>query len=391
MSEARLTLSAEETSFWTLVRGRAALVGLVGVAICALAAAIDYEQFVRCYLIGWLFWFGISLGSLAFCLLHNLTGGVWGLVVRRSLESAAAMLPLVAILFLPIAFDLPALFEWARPEAVAADKILQEKAPYLNSTFFLARAGGYFVIWITISLLSRRLRGNGIDTPISNALLQPISGVGLVVYALTVTFASGDWIMSLDAHWFSTIFGFLTAAAQGMAGIAAANLVLGLTTPEDRLPRPHGGHGPDPLRDLNNLMLAFVMLWSYMWFMQFLIIWYGNLPEETRWYAHREQGGWQVVGVGLGLLQFAAPFLALLAGPGKVRTRPLAMIAAWILFMRWVDLFWLVKPSFFPGRLMIEWPDFVVTFAIGGLWVMGYATYMLRTRDLVTYNVQGES
>jgi len=258
-------------------------------AILAIGGFLDLEQLLRSYLVSFVFWTGIALGCLALVMLQHLTGGAWGIAIRRILEAGASVLPWMALLFLPIALGLPKLYLWAQPAAVAADPILRHKVPYLNVPFFLARTAVYFGIWSGWALLLRRLsleQDRTGDARLSRKL-QLLSGPGIVLYVLTMTFASVDWIMSLEPHWFSTIYGALLVAGQGLGAFAAAITGLLLLA---RVAPMREAATRKVLHDLGKLLLAFVMVWAYFSFSQFLIIWAGNLPEETPWYVRRIHG-----------------------------------------------------------------------------------------------------
>ncbi|MGD8328394.1 MAG: hypothetical protein PVJ49_03090 [Acidobacteriota bacterium] len=347
---------------------RKAVVTAAGAAVLSLIGlALEPGQFLRSYLVAYLFWIALPLGALGLAALHYMVGGQWGFVIRRILESAAATIPLMALLFVPLLFGLGELYPWARPEEVAADPLLVHKAPYLNVGFFTARAALYFVIWIGLTVLANRLSARDrADDARTQRKLQHVGSATLVLYGFTVTFAAIDWAMSLEPHWFSTIYGMMFVAGQGLAAFAFATLVLAVIVD---LPPMAGVVEPKHFRDLGSLTLAFVMLWAYMAYSQYLIIWSGNLPEEIAWYLHRSGGGWQYFGPLLIGLHFALPFLLLLQRRVKQRTRLLAGVALWILVLRYVDIYWLIIPAFSPSRFVVSWLDVVVPVAMGALWV----------------------
>jgi hypothetical protein len=352
-------------------RQRTALVvGLVGAAVLAAGAFTNTPQFFRSYLTAFLFWFGIALGSLGLQMLHHLTGGAWGLVIRRILEAAARTLPFVGLLFLPVAFGLGHIYTWADAAKVAADPVLQHKAPYLNVPFFLARAVAYFVIWgLFAYLLSkwslRQDQGDGA----AFQKMKALSGGGLVVYCLTLTTAIIDWLMSLDPHWFSSIYGVYALGGQGISTLAFVILVaswLVTRAPMASVLQPRHFH------DIGKLMFAFTMLWTYFCLSQFLIVWSGSLPEETIWYAHRLAGGWQIVAVAIVLFHFALPFLLLLSRDLKRNARTLSRVALLLLFMRFVDTYWQAAPNFHHSLaegLQSIWLDLAAWIGIGGIWL----------------------
>jgi len=364
---------------------RALIVGIAGVAICVLGAFFNSEQFFRSYLLAYVFWVGIALGCFAILMLQHMSGGAWGLVIRRVLESATRTFPLLAVLFIPVAVGVRSIYIWAGPHAGEGNEALQHaldhKAPYLNVPFFIGRAVFYFAIWILLSYLLNKwsLEQDRTKHRPLTTRLQGISGPGLVLYGFTVTFASIDWLMSLEPQWFSTIFGVLIMGGQGlsaMAFIIAVVVVLSRYKPLSEVIQP------SHLHDLGKLMLAFLMLWAYFGFSQFLIIWSGNLPEEIPWYVRRLQTSWKWVGLALVLLQFALPFVLLLSRDLKRNSRTLVTVAVAVIVMRLVDLIWLTVPEFHEGAFRIHWMDLLMPIGVGGLW-LAYFAYQLKQRPLL--------
>ena len=357
---------------------------LAGVA----GAFVDLDQFFRSWLIGFLFCLGLSLGSLGLLMMQHMSGGQWGLVGRRVFEAASRNLPYATLLFIPLLFGLPRLYVWAQPAAVSADHVLQHKAIYLNVPFFLGRAVIYFAIWNLCSWFlnawsAGQDRGEVAVHPSDTRRFRTVSAPGLLVYCITMTFASIDWVMSLDAHWYSTIFGLIFVVSQGLAGFSLVIAVLALLCNVEPFatylnPRLH-------FLDLGKLLLAFVMLWAYLSFSQLLIIWSGNLPEEITFYAARFRGGWQYVSILILLGHFALPFVLLLSRDLKRRPRLLAQVAIGVLVMRVVDLIWYVEPMFPHGRFPIHWMDVALPLGLTGIWLFLFARN-LRSRALLPLN-----
>jgi hypothetical protein len=332
-----------------------AILAGAGALLCVLGAVLGGETFHRAYLLGWLYWLGIALGALAITMLHNLSGGAWGLAIRGWLAPALLTLPLLALLFLPIALGARELYLWAGPEA-ETDHLLHLKHAYLNLPFFFGRGVLYFAVWLALALLVGM-------APRDSARARRGSGPGLVLYGLTMSFAAVDWVMSLDPHWFSTIFALILMVGQVLSAFAFAILLVTLT----------GVAAREQLRDLGNLMLAFVMLWTYMQLSQFLIIWSGNLPEEVPWYLRRNNGNWHALTVGLFAMHFALPFFVLLSRDVKERARRLAVVAAWILVMRFVDLYWLIGPRLDGGpSLHFHWTHVAMPLGLGCIWLAAF-------------------
>ncbi|MFY9574481.1 MAG: hypothetical protein WAV20_24025 [Blastocatellia bacterium] len=363
---------------------RALIVGLGGVALCILGAFFNLDQFFRSYLVAYVFWTGIALGCLAILMLQHMSGGAWGLVIRRALEAATRTFPLLAVLFLPIALGVRSLYIWAQPltDAPAAlEHALTHKAPYLNVPFFLARAVFYFGVWnlLTYFLNKWSLEQDRTGQRSITTRLQGLSGPGLVLYGLTVSFASVDWMMSLEPQWFSTMYGILIMGGQGLSAMAFMIAVIVSLSEYEPLSEVIK---PSHLHDLGKLMLAFLMLWAYFGFSQFLIIWSGNLPEEIPWYVRRLQTSWKWVGLALVVLQFALPFVLLLSRDLKRNAKRLVVIAVLILVMRLVDLLWMTGPEFHESAFTIHWMDIIMPVGLGGLW-LAYFAHQLKTRPLV--------
>ncbi|MFN2454987.1 MAG: hypothetical protein ABR577_12270 [Pyrinomonadaceae bacterium] len=383
----------------------AAVVGVLGIVALLVGVILAPEQFFRSYLFAYMFWLGLALGSLAILMVQHLSGGAWGIVTRRMLESAAATVPLLAVLFIPIAlsfFTEHHLYEWAAHDAPAGGvgsgevgglsggghDAIRHKLGYLNSTFFIIRALIYFVIWSAMALLLNKWSTEQDRTgdPSLPTRMRNLSGPGIVVYALTITFASVDWIMSLAPEWTSTIFGILTMGGQGLSAMAFMIVMAAWLIKREPFASVYK---PRHFHDLGKLLLAFTMLWTYFAFSQLLIIYSGNLPEEIPWYLDRLRGGWQYVAFALVLFQFALPFALLLSRDLKRNANRLVFIAALAMFMRLVDNFWMVEPQFHKANINIGLRaillDIAAPIAIGGIWLAAFA-WRLSQRPLLPVN-----
>ena len=366
---------------------RGLVVGVAGAVVGAIGLFLDPTQFMPSWLIGFMFCLGLSLGCLALLMLQHMTGGQWGLVTRRIFEAGSRLLPLCALLFIPVAVFAPQLYLWARPEAVRADEILMAKAPYLNLPFFIVRAVVYFGVWLLGSMLLNRWSaqqdtGEVAITEADTRRFRVVSAPGLLIYVLLISLAAIDWLMSLTPHWYSTIFGLILVVGQGLCALSLAVAVLAILVsrePMNGLLKAHHFH------DLGKLMLAFVMLWAYFSFSQFLIIWAGNLPEEIPYYLDRLRGGWQFLSLVLVLGHFVLPFCLLLSQDLKKRPTLLARVAWFIVAIRLFDLIWLVAPTFNQGKFPISLANVGVPLALAGLWVFLFAA-QLRRRALVPVN-----
>lgn len=350
--------------------------------LALVGAFLDADQLLRSWLFAFLFWLGLSLGSLAIVLLHHATGGSWGFAIRRILEASMRTLPLMAAFFVPILLGVTHLYPWAEPGVTEHDALIAHKAPYLNVPFFAIRAALYFALWIGLTFIMTGLSSKQDKSghPSWNRRMRVLAGPGLAMYGLTMSFAAVDWSMSLEPHWFSTIYGVLFIVGQALATLAFAILGAAWLAHRDPFRRwISRGH----FHDLGNLTFAFVMLWAYVSFSQFLIIWSGNLAEETPWYLHRSAHGWQVIAMLLLAFHFVVPLAVLLTRKAKRNARVLAVIAGGLLVMRFVDLYWLVAPAFHPDSLTFHWLDPVAVVAMGGLW-FAYFIRQLKGRPLIS-------
>ncbi len=354
------------------IQRRSLLVGLSFGVIAAVGAWARPDQFFRAYLIGFMAWLGVTLGSMAILMLRHLTKGAWGMVIRRILGAAMRCSPLMAVLFVPLLFGLPKLYLWARPLDSIADNHLREHLQeitksYLSVNGFIVRAIIYFAIWNLLSFLLTKWSAEQDRPPMrdNSSRFKALSGPGLILYGFTITFAAIDWVMSIDPSWISTIFGLSFLIGQVLSALCFAVVVeriLFRYRPMSELLKPEQVH------DHGKFMLAFIMVWAYFSFSQWLIIWAGNLPEEITWYMRRLNGGWGYVGLLLVLFHFAVPFVLLISRSFKRNITRLVWLAVWLLLMRYVDLFWVIEPNF-SVTFNLTWLDLAVPIAMGGLWL----------------------
>jgi hypothetical protein len=361
------------------IQTQALFVGLVGAVASIVGAFVAPYSFFSAYLIGFMFWLGLALGCMAILMLYHLVGGAWGTVARRTLESAMMTLPLMAVLFLPILFNVKKIYHWAQPEGLADPKLAHLVHSYLTFNGFAIRYVLYFAIWIGMAFCLNRWSTEQ-DTIEGQSTLRfrAISSIGLVVYALTISFAVIDWVMSLQGPWISTIYGLIFVAGEALS--AYCFVVVIETILSKYRPMSEYLHETE-IHDHGKFMLAFTMVWAYFNFSQWLIIWAGNLPEEIPWYKLRLNGGWQYVGMFLVIFGFAIPFILLLSRQLKREARTLVRLASWILVIRMIDIFWHIEPVFHP-TFHVSILHLAVIAGIGGLWV-AYFFYNLRSRPLL--------
>lgn len=346
----------------------ALLIGAAALVASAIGGVLNPEQFFRSYLVAFLYWLSIPLGCFGIAMLHHLSRGAWGLMIRRVLEAAARTLPLNALFFVPLVFGLPAIYAWARPEEAAADPTFRHRALYLNVPFFVLRAALYFALWCLFARVLDRLSRRQDETadPRLSRRMQMVAAPGFALYCLAATFASVDWLMSLSAPWTSSIYGFYFVG--GLAVSALAFVILVVLYLAQRLPMS-GVLRPLHFHDYGKLLLTFVVLWAYFAVSQLIIIWHANLSEEVGWYRGRLLGGWAGVSLLLVALHFALPFLLLLSRDLKRNVGRLSAVAALLLLMRFVDLYWQAAPAFSSDRVAPHWLDLALPVALGGLWV----------------------
>ena len=357
------------------------VIGLPALMLCFAGAFHSPVQFFRSYLLAFVFWVGVALGCTAILMLHHMVGGRWGFLLRRQLESGTQTFYLMAVLALPLLFGLRLLYSWADPEKVKLDPILQYKQPYLNVPFFILRTVIYFIAWIALAYFLNKwsLEQDETANPDLTKRLQTLSGPGLVIYGLTVTFASVDWVMSLEPRWFSTIYGMIFMVTQALAAMSIVTIAVILLSTQKPLSDVVSKR---VLNDYGNLLLTFTMLWAYLSFSQYLIIWSGNLQDEIPWYVSRASGGWAWVAMALIVFHFAVPFLLLLSRFVKRRTRWLGAVAALQIVMGVLDIFWLTVPAYERSGPQFHWMDWAAILGIGGVWVWRF-TANLKSRPLL--------
>jgi hypothetical protein len=310
---------------------------------------------------------------MALLMIQHLTGGAWGVVIRRPLEAAVRTMPIMTVLYLPIALGIHDIYHWSHADAVATDPVLQFKEPYLNTTFFLVRQVVFFAIWNAIGwmLTSWSAEQDRSGDAGLGRKFSILSGAGLVIYSLTVSFAMIDWTMSVNPHWFSTMWGPLYLAGQGLSAMAfavAIVIMLSQTTPLNRVVTSHHLH------DLGKFLFAFLMLHAYLSFSQFLIIWSANVVEEIPHYLIRWDGGYQYVSMFVIIGHFVVPYVLLLSRDVKRDFKRLQLIALWILFARVVDYYWHVAPEFHQEGLDLGILDFATPIALGGVFLALFAS-----------------
>ncbi|MEQ1910398.1 MAG: quinol:cytochrome C oxidoreductase [Vicinamibacterales bacterium] len=366
---------------WNRLPVIAAVFALLGGVACAILAPGNPKQFFFSWLVSFLFVLSLALGALFFVLIQYATQGGWGIVLRRIGEIVFATLPLMALLFLPLVFGLHYLYPWSVPGASEHDALLLWKAPYLNVPFFLVRAVVYFGCWSFIALVYYgRSRGqDSTGDPAVSLRSRRFAGPAIIVLALTQTFASVDWIMSLTPHWYSTMFGVYFFAGSFVGFIALLSVVATAMRGAGLLDTVIS---PEHLHDVGKLLFGFTAFWAYIGFSQFFLMWYANLPEETTWYKARLEGSWMIVSLFMMAGHFGIPFFYLMGHAVKRRGSTLALGGAWLLTMHFIDLYWQVMPTLHPEGVRPSLLDVAALFAVGGCFV-AVASWVMRRQALV--------
>ena len=346
----------------------ALITGIIGLALSFIGWATDARQFYFSYLTAFFFWLSIGLGGLFFVMLHHLVDAKWSIVIRRIAENLMMVIPAFIVLFIPLLFGMKELFQWMNPEIVGSDHLLQGKSGYLNLSFFLIRLFGYFIIWTALALLLRNISLKQDKSPNFDQIrkMRIISAPGMILFALTITFISFDLLMSLDAHWYSTIFGVYIFSGAFLAMLSFTTLLIIILQRHGVLTEAITG---EHYHDLGKLMFAFIIFWGYMAFSQYFLIWYGNIPEETIWFLHRWEGSWRTITLLLVFGHFVLPFFILFPQTIKRNKRVMTVVTIWILVIHWLDIYWIVMPTLHHHGFHFSWLDVSTACGIGGIFV----------------------
>ncbi len=352
-------------------------VGVLGLALMGGGAFLDGRQAAFAYLFGIVYWTGLSLGMLCVLMMHSLTNGGWGFVTRRFLEAGAYLLPLMALLFLPVFAGLGYLYPWTDPNVAAHNEAIRDKHLYLSIPMFAVRMAVAFGFWSVAAWLLNRWSFAQDETPAASFTLRirALSAPGLVAFALITTMAIIDWIMVLEKDWYSTVFAPQVIIGQILIAFAVCTIMLSLLRPYAPW---RGVVKIEQFHSLGNFLLAFTMMWAYLAVSQLIIIWSGNLPHEIEWYLHRVAGGWKPVAIFLGVFHFAVPFFVLLGRENKQSPRLLRALAVGFIFVHAVEVFWQVEPSHSQTGFHVSWMHFAAFFGLGGVWT---AAFLARLKN----------
>lgn len=363
-------------------------VGGVALLLALYGAMKSPADFYQSYIFSYMLVLGLTVGSLGLLMLQHLTGGIWGMVIRRPLEAASRNLPLVLVLFVPVLVGMKYLYSgngeetgWLNAPKSGEHALSAFQQNYLTTGGFITRAVLYFAIWLALMFFCNAWSkqqdaerdGEGLKQK-----MKKLAAPGIILYILAMSFAAIDWVMSISPRWFSTIYGFIFVGSQAIASMSLMIAVVVLLSASEPMKKVINKRH---LHDLGKLLFAFNMLWAYFAFSQLLIIWSGNLPEEISFYRARLNGPWGVVAVIVLVFSFAVPFLLLLSRDIKRTGSMVSKIAIWMIFMRLVDLYWMTKPGF-TARAVPTWLDLVVPIALVGLW-LGVFAMNLKQRPLL--------
>ncbi|UCD36874.1 MAG: hypothetical protein JSW54_08515 [Fidelibacterota bacterium] len=341
-------------------------IGIAGLVLSLIGYFLEPGRFYFSYLTAFAYWTTLTLGALFFTMLHHATGAKWSVVLRRGAEALSMNLPWLFIFFLPVLAGIHSLYHWSHADAVAHDPILQAKASYLNTAFFIVRGIVYFAVWSALALLLNRhsLAQDQDGEEVHTRRLRQVGAVGIVLFALTMTFAAFDWLMSLDPHWYSTIFGVFVFVSGFLVAVACLTVFYVFFRKQGILADTVGiSH----FQDLGRLLFAFTVFWAYIGGSQYFLIWYANIPEETVFYLHRWAGGWRLVSLLIIILHFLVPFIALIFFASKRNTRLLGVVAGLLMVMHYINIYWLVMPTVAATDAVISWVDLVTLVGMGGI------------------------
>ena len=344
----------------------ALIIGIIGIILSALGYFSDSKQFYFSYLTSFVFWVSLGLGGLFFTMLHHISGAKWSTVIIRISQAAMSVLPIMVVFFIPLLFGMNELYEWSVPELVADNAALQGKADYLNVSFFTIRAIIYFVIWAILAFFISKYsqqQDEGINT---TKKLRIVSAPGMFLFALTLSFAAFDWLMSLDPMWYSTIFGGYYFGGSFVIILAFLIIMTNYLKSNGSLANEIGNAH---FSDLGKLFFGFIVFWAYLGGAQYFFIWYANIPEETVWFLHRWNGTWKTVSLLLIFGHFLVPFLSLIFFNTKRNRIVLVFFSFWIFIFHYVDMYWLISPVLHHEGAHVSWMDLTTFIGIGGIFI----------------------
>jgi hypothetical protein len=351
--------------------------GALGLILAVALGFANWQQFFRSYLVAFVYWMVFAMGCMAILQLHHMTGGRWGLPIRRILEAGTRTIPAMTVLFVPVLFGMSRLYPWMQADSLGDDPAGNFRRAYLSPHFFIVRAGVYFAIW---NLLARLLNQWSAEQDRTGDVrlkdrMSSLAAPGTILWALSWSWAMVDWVMTLEPTWYSSIYGMVFMVIACLAALSFCVVMLRVLNDYEPL---RDSYDPARLNDIGNLMLTFTLLWTYMSFAQFLIIWSGNLKQEIPWYMTRAFGPWAPIAVALLLFHFFVPFFILLQRKVKRRLERLSVLAIWMLVITLVDVYWLIVPSIEKSGPQIHLQDILAFVGIGGVWVGAFMAQLKK-------------
>jgi hypothetical protein len=352
--------------------------GVGGVALLlalVLAFVSGARPFFESYLLSFMLWGGLSLGCFVLLLVQHLAGGSWGALIRRPLEAGASVLPVMAVLFIPILFGMGALYPWTQQAYLDTHPLVAAKTEYLNVPFFIIRSVLYFAVllygvWFFVKQ-SRLQDERPAEASRIGFRLKRVSGAWIVVFVIVMTFAGIDWGMSITPEFFSGIYSVILMIGQALGAMCLVLFTIVYLASRD--PKVNELLTSKRLQDLGNFLMAFTMFWAYTNFSQLIIIWSNNIIETNPYYVVRFSPAWQGVGLFLLFFGFFAPFAILFSRWVKRKRRALLMVAAWAVLIRVLDLYYILVPSFGREGLAVTLSDLLLILGLGGIWLGVYA------------------
>jgi hypothetical protein len=354
---------------------------ILGLILSIIAFMIDRQRSMYNLLLAFMFIVSIGVGSLFLVALEYVAGAVWSTPFRRISEFLSSIILILPVFAIPLLLDMKELYHWINPEALIGDTILKAKSPYLNFNFFLVRTLIYFGIWFLFYWLiikNSKKQDTNRDQNLTKRNIK-ISAVFIPVFGISITFFAIDWMMSLESHWYSTIYGVYYFAGTILAALAALTIIAVTLKENGYL---HKSVTNDSYYSLGALLFAFINFWAYIAFSQYMLIWYGNIPEETVWMVVRWNGSWKFISLGLIIIHFIVPYAALLSQPSKMNPKRLIWVSVWILFSHLIDLYWLIIPTFSRGGVVFSWIEFAFPILVVGMVILLFY-YKVKRNNII--------
>jgi hypothetical protein len=345
-----------EASRWTTGRNTLAFIALASILACVAGYFTNPARFFQSYTVAFAYTTYIGVGAFFFVMVQFLTGSAWSVTMRRIMENVMMTIPIGLLLFVPLVLGMKEIYPWMDAAKVAADPVIKSKSAFLNQNFFIVRGIIYFALWsLWAGSIYRQSTKQDTEKSIRQMhIASKWSAPGLFLAVVVGSISSFDWLMSLEPTWYSTIFGLVTLTGGALAFFSVVTLVsLGFRRAgvlSNSITQEH-------YHDLGKWMFALTAFYTYCAFSQYMLIWYSNIPEETIWYRHRLEGGWFSISILMPFLRFLIPFFLLLCRAAKRSLKMVAFIAVWSLVVEFIDLYWIVMPTYYKNGPQFHWLD----------------------------------